>query len=106
MNKNFLTYEGDRNKKQRDLYQAILRAAFGPNTDVLCVHHVTFTREGEEPNEIPAADTLIFDHDIMSRVFDDDYLDVIQACAITPCDRRDDVLRELLRMYRPEMLTG
>lgn len=103
--KDFLTYENGRNKTHRALYQAILKIAFPKEeTPALIVHHLTFTDGGKEPNEIPSADTLIFDHDIMGRVFGDDAIPVMIDCARVDCTKREKVLAEHLRQRYPDAL--
>jgi len=69
--KDYLGAENARNKKHAALYSRLIKRAFGEQNDVLVGHHLTFEEHGniETENEIPAADTLMFCHDLMSRVF-------------------------------------
>ena len=69
--KDYLGVENARNKKYARLYEDLLKRAFGPQHDVLVGHHITFEEHGniDSENEVPAADTLLFDHEIMCKVF-------------------------------------
>ena len=95
MLKDWLTSENARNKKFADLYVAIMKKAFGNSPEVLIGHHLTFELNGdlETENEIASADCLMFDHYIMTQVFGDQAVSIMQHLAATPCDSRDDVLR-------------
>lgn len=91
--KDYLGTENARNKKHAELYTRIIRKAIG-SCDVLVGHHLTFEIGGDlsTENEIPSADTLLFDHDIMGAVFGDKAFLVMQSLAIMPADRRDELL--------------
>jgi hypothetical protein len=91
--KDWLGYENRRNRDNAALFTAIMKRAFG-NAEVLIGHHLTFQQGGdlETENEIPSADTLMFDHTIMTAVFGDRAVDVMQHLAATPCQSRDAVL--------------
>jgi hypothetical protein len=97
--KDYLTVETDRNKVHAALYSRLLRKAFGHDTEVLVGHHFCFQDPvpgiGSE-NEIPSADTVIFDHEIMTACFGDDAVRVMQELAAVPCESRDMVLQELV----------
>lgn len=70
--KSFLSTEGKRNRANADLYLDMLRIAYpGEKLDVIVGHHICFEFDGDisTENEIPAADTLLFDHEIMGRIF-------------------------------------
>lgn len=102
--KDYLGYENDRNKKNAALYQAILRKAWGPTTDVLVGHHICTeqNRELSTENEIPSADTLMFDHDIMGKVFGDNAQNVMIHLALRTADERDDHLAYHYKLRYPE----
>jgi hypothetical protein len=96
--KNYIESEISRNKLSADLYERMLRKAFG-NVEVLVGHHFVF----EDPvaglpseNEIPSADTVLFDHDIMTACFGEDAVRIMQTLAATPVESRDTVLREYI----------
>lgn len=94
-NKDFLGNENARNKRYAGSYtQLMQRALGGEQVDVLIGHHLCFelARDIATENEIPAADTLLFDHDIMTAVFGDRSLSIMQHLAMTPTQSRDEVL--------------
>jgi hypothetical protein len=97
--KDFLGYENARNKKNAALYTKVMQLAMGGNTAILIGHHLCFESNNDinTENEIPSADTLLFDHDIMKAVFGAErYLSVMQHLAFTHGDNRDLVLQEYL----------
>ena len=92
------SYENDRNADYSDLYKAIIREAFGVQ-DVIIAHHLVYVvvekRDGFDyqiVEEIPAADTLIFDHDIAKKIWGDSWQRVLVKLAMEPCETRDDLL--------------
>lgn len=94
--KDFLGAENARNKANAALYEDMLRLAYpGEEIAVLVGHHICFEfdKNLDTENEIPAADTLIFDHDLMLLVFGINYLTVIADLAQLPADKRDALLR-------------
>lgn len=91
--KDWLAYENNRNHHAKELYTAILREVFGTGEEVVIAHHLTF--DGDNPDEIPSADTMIFDHDIARRIWGDGYLTVLAQLSAAPCDQRDALLAEL-----------
>lgn len=95
--KDYLTVEGQRNKAHAQLYTDIVQAALGKENAVLIGHHIVFEANGDltTENEIPAADTLIFDHDIMRAVFGDRALPIMMKLASLPVGQRDDHLQAL-----------
>lgn len=94
--KNYEQYENDRNARNHQLYERLVRKAFGADTNILVVHHITFQVAGGEPNEIPSADTLMFDHVLMRKVFGDDAGEVMAQLALTPVETRDQVLNNFM----------
>jgi hypothetical protein len=101
--KDYLGFENARNKQFAKLFEDMIRAAYGHNNDVLIGHHLTFEQHGNiaTENEIPAADTLIFDHELMGRVFGPKMYEVIHELAMLPVERRDARLSELFYSRRP-----
>lgn len=91
--KDYLAWENARNHAARDLYRDILHAAFGTAEEVVIGHHLTF--DGDEPDEIPSADTMIFDHDIARRLWGADYQHQLMLLVCEPCDTRDALLARL-----------
>lgn len=94
--KDFLGTENARNKANASLYTAIMKQAIGKDAQVLIGHHLSFELGGDigTENEIPSADTLMFDHDVMTAVFGAFAIDIMQHLAATPCQSRDRVLEE------------
>lgn len=95
-----------RNKASAALFEDMLRYAFGPKTVVIVGHHLTVedstgtTEENiQTENEIPSADTFMFDHDIMGALFGDDALMVMQALASVRVELRDKLLAQHWKMY-------
>lgn len=112
--KDWLGYELGRNKEHSDLYVALLKKAItkmakGSRVEVLIGHHITFElgEEGKEldiktENEIPSADCLMFDHDIMTAVFGDAALTIMRELAVRPCQERDAALKAAFESYHVE----
>lgn len=95
------TYENDRNAENNQLFKDIIREAFGV-TDVIVAHHLVYVtqemRSGfnyQIVEEIPSADTLIFDHMIAQKIWGSDYKDVLVRLAHEPCETRDALLHDL-----------
>lgn len=99
--KDYLLSENERNHRNHPLYQRLMKLALG-ECDVLVAHHLTFTFANEEPNEIPSADTLIFDLDLMSKVFGTQAQDIMAHLAQLGVDARD----ALLEVYVEEAERG
>jgi hypothetical protein len=98
--------EVTRNKASAVLFEEMLRHAFGAEIVVIVGHHLTIedssgtARENVlTENEIPSADTFMFDHEIMTARFGDDAIMVMQSLASTRTDDRDALLAEHWRMY-------
>lgn len=101
--KDFLTFENNRNKRNAGLYCYMLHLAYGPNYDVLIGHHLNFQEHGHinTINEVSSADTLIFDHEVMSKIFGKEAKRVMIALASVPSDNdeREKVLWHLLENH-------
>lgn len=112
--KDWLGYELGRNKEHSDLYVALLKKALtklakGQRAEVLIGHHITFElgADGQSldittENEIPSADCLMFDHDIMTAVFGDVALTIMRELAGRPCQERDAALKAAFEAYHVE----
>lgn len=95
-------YENDRNGENADLYKAIIREAYGVQ-DVICGHHLVYQVEDKRADgftytfveEIPSADTLIFDHKVAQKIWGNSYLAVLSHLAMVPPEARDARLKEL-----------
>lgn len=92
--KDYLSTEQSRNKAHAGIYERMLKIAFGETCAVLVGHHIGFEFNGDinTENEIPSSDTLLFDHDIMQRVFGSKYLSIMANLAVTPVELRDSML--------------
>jgi hypothetical protein len=107
--KDYLGYENERNKKNALLYQTILQRAWGKDLDVLVGHHICFeqNKDIKTENEIPSADTLMFDHEIMTKVFGDDASSIMASLARAPVETRDYVLSmHYVTIYGPYEVSG
>lgn len=97
--KNWIGDEGRRNREHAALYAGIITRAYGVTFELFVGHHVAFKSTHESlttENEIPSADTLLFDHDIMKEVFGDKYLGVLIQLAQVPCNQREELMQRLL----------
>lgn len=105
--KDWLGYELNRNKEHADVYVELMQRAIGKlsngcEVQVLIGHHLTFELNSDltTENEIPSADCLMFDHDIMKAVFGDNALPLMMRLVCVPCDKRDAYLGEALSALR------
>jgi len=94
-------YENDRNAKYSELYKAMIRECFGV-TDVIIAHHLVYVtsevRDGftyQIIEEIPSADTLLFDHDVVKRIWPDNWRGILTQLALEPPETRDDLAQRL-----------
>lgn len=95
-------YENDRNAEATQVLKDMIREAFAVK-DVIIAHHLTYVIEDKRADgytyqvveEIPSADTLIFDHDVAQKIWGDDFKSVLTQLACEPCDRRDALLAKL-----------
>lgn len=95
-------YENDRNSENADIYKAIIREAYGVQ-DVICGHHLVYQVEDKRADgftytfveEIPSADTLIFDHDVAKKIWGANYKTILVSLALEPIATRDQLLGQL-----------
>lgn len=95
-------FENARNAKNSELYKAVIREAFGVN-DVIIAHHLVYVAEElrgdgftyQVVEEIPSADTLLFDHIIAKKIWGDGFKEQLASLALEPCETRDDLFRRL-----------
>lgn len=96
--KDYLGFENARNKRNAATYEKLMKKALKHDAcAVLIGHHLTFELDGdlETENEIPSADCLMFDHDLMTAAFGPDRaVSIMRYLASLPCDMRDVVLKE------------
>lgn len=96
--KSYLHEEGQRNRVNAALYERLIKAAFGQHVPVMVGHHLAFESDGTlaSENEIPAADTLLFDHQIMGATFGAQALDVMRQLCAVPAEQRDALVTTIL----------
>lgn len=93
--KHFGNYENDRNAKYKDLYSDILKEFYGLNDDTIIAHHLCISQQIGDMfivQEIPSADTLIFDHEIAKKIWGVMWESCLKVLAVEPVDTRDDLL--------------
>lgn len=93
--KDYLTSENQRNHDGHRTFERFLHRAVG-KCEVLVAHHIVFLIEGQEPNEIPSADTLWFDPVLMEKVFGEKAKGIIATLAHRTPELRDKVAADFL----------
>lgn len=96
------TYENDRNADGSKLFKDIIREAFGI-TDVIIAHHLVYVKDDKRADgfdyqvveEIPSADSLIFDHDVAQKIWGTNFKSILMQLAIEPVASRDKLLAQL-----------
>ncbi len=94
--KNWLETENDRNVAAQQLFHDMICQAFGPKWVTLIGHHLAYqcTDIPNSQGEIPAADSLIFDHDIMGVIFKDDAQKIMSELVALPAEEREAYLSD------------
>lgn len=94
-------FENHRNSNNAELFKAMIREAYGAG-DVIVAHHLTYVVEDkrgeytyEIVEEIPSADTLIFDHQAAVKIWGDGYRDILAGLAMLPTEARDAHLKAM-----------
>lgn len=95
-------YENDRNADSAELFKAIIREAYGCH-DVIIAHHLVYVTEEHREGfayqiieEVPSADSLIFDHEVAKKIWGEDRWEkILMRLAIEPVATRDKLLGEL-----------
>lgn len=101
-------YENARNAASSDLFKRIIREVFGAK-DVIIAHHLTYARDDKDHTgfayetieEIPSADTLIFDHEIAKTIWGEAWQANLVKLVLEPCESRDDLLAQLYNARTP-----
>lgn len=93
--KDYLTAENTRNQKGHRVFIRFFKRCFGQQCDVLIAHHLT-CRLGSQTLEVPSADTLWFDHELMYRVFGEETPNIIQVLAGNKAAHRDETVSRFL----------
>lgn len=95
-------YENDRNADSSALFKAIIREAFGVQ-DVITAHHLVYVKvdkradgfEYQIVEEVPSADSLIFDHDVAQKIWGENFKEVLTKLCLEPVATRDKLLADL-----------
>lgn len=97
-------WENDRNQDSRQLFKDILKEAYmeegATSFDSIIGHHLSYeahyTGEDGFPytvvQELPSADSLIFDHDVAKKLWGDGWKEELVLLALTPVEDRDEML--------------
>src|SRR5579862_3341117 len=84
-------YENDRNAESADCFKAVIREAFGVK-DVIIAHHLVYEKEETREDgfayqiveEIPSADSLIFDHGVAKKIWGNGWKKILRTLAVEP----------------------
>lgn len=95
-------YENDRNAENTKLFSDIIKEAYEVD-QVIVAHHLVYVKQDTDPNgfkiqiveEIPSADSLIFDHEVAEKIWGPDFLKILADLATTPLPQRDEKLASL-----------
>lgn len=98
--RNYVTDEYQRNVDSRTLYTTLLKHAFGSDAVVVISHHILVKLADETVHEMPSADTVLFDHDIMGRVFGTKARTYMASLAVTLPGAREARVRGWLEEAR------
>lgn len=98
--KDYLGYENQRNMTNAQIYRELFKRAFGQDAQIFVGHHieVMYNDDYGTAREVPSADTALFDHDIMKRVFGARALGLMVRLASVPCEQREAMLAEAMEM--------
>lgn len=101
--KYWLQFENDRNTHHGQIFIDLIKRAFRTDEVVMVGHHFVFEPQDAmqkldltQLNEIPSADTLLFDHEIMGAVFGDAAVPLMIELAKVDCSKRDALVAEAL----------
>jgi hypothetical protein len=100
-------YENTRNSIWSDMFKSVIREVYNVQ-DVIIAHHLVYVKEEKHSDgfnyqiveEIPAADTLIFDHEVARKLFGEDFKQQLMQLACEPVETRDSLFAELLDTRR------
>lgn len=94
-------WENDRNAEHAELFKDIIREAYGVK-DVIIAHHLVYVatekRDGFEyqiVEEIPSADSLMFNHEIAHRIWGTQWKEILTMLVLEPVESRDRLLSQL-----------
>jgi hypothetical protein len=99
--KDYLEAENARNRRHAALYEQLIKRAYG-ECQVMVGHHIgmEFAGDLQTENEIPSADTLLFDHPLMVACFGDHAVQMMQDLAAVPCEQREVLLERMMEDLR------
>lgn len=100
----YLSGEGKRNRHNADLFQALLCQSWGLGCSVMTGHHVAFLFDGDlaTEDEVPSADCLLFDLEIMGEVFGTERDAILHAIVTMPRGDRENYVRARFRERYPD----
>ena len=107
--KDFLGEEQARNKRHAALYETLVKRAFGANIDVIIGHHIGFEIHGDiqSETEIPSADTLLFNREIMAAVFGEVHASrILEQLSRAAPDEREKIVAEWLDLGEAMIAVG
>lgn len=93
--RDYLGEENRRNRSNAALYTKLIKKVFDVD-GVLVAHHLVFEKGSAPVYEIPSADSLMFDHEIMGKAFGERAVDIMRDLASVPVDERDAKLASYL----------
>lgn len=82
--------ENERNARSAELFKAIIREVYGAD-NIGIGHHLMFS-DGAKTDEQPSVDTLIFDHNVASKLWGPYFREQLMALACEPAETRDELL--------------
>ncbi len=96
-------FENTRNAISSDLFKRVIRECHSVE-DVIIAHHLVYVKvekhadgfEYQIVEEVPAADTLIFDHDVARKLFGEGFKTQLALLACEPVETRDALYSELI----------
>jgi hypothetical protein len=95
-------YENDRNAENSKLFSDIIKEACEVD-QVIVAHHLVYVKQDTDEKgfkiqiveEIPSADSLIFDHEVAEKIWGPNFHEVLADLATTPLPQRDAKLAKL-----------
>lgn len=95
-------YENDRNAKNRDLFAAMIKEAYGAD-QVIIAHHLVYVAvdkrndgfEYQIVEEIPSADTLIFDVVAAEKIWGERWRVILPQLSVMSTEDRDKYVKHL-----------
>lgn len=99
--RDFLSDERARNVAHADVYTWIVQRAYGVDCDVIVGHHIGFQRHGDiqTETEIPSADSLLFDQEIMAAAFGPVGATIIDTIVPMKPGHREEYVRQWITSY-------